>query len=673
MVSGISRWVYFFLVLGFSLFFLFHHDSTRKIRRFPRPRVSSLALVAPFMVASIVDRWQGIGHEGQSFTQLSLRSSWAAVSVTLLLVICFAIRSALGTLHTSLVLASGVTLMSLVNSRIGDAIITMEGNLPAFIVGASIIAYLVTTSLIKSEQADSVFSKNSLRVFGVLAVIILSARVDGLKTEGAWFHVSYFSGVVQGVKSGGLLLWDTPSQYGFLNLLLPALIPGLNAESSFLLFQALLLFGVSIATVFSFSRFAPTGGGPLLGVVFVVIFFFADPSLVGPQPFPSSSAMRFGPSLLLLLFLNLRDQKTVITPLRDVTLAIAVAAAVLWSFESAFYSLMIFGMWTLAKTTSSLRRNERLWTQLRPQIFSVLSTMVLIVIYSLYVFVKVGDFPNWKWFYLPASKFAAGFGQLPTDLWGAVWLILMAILGCLLLVTNASDSGRASCFTSVGALLSWLTYYVGRSHSSNVIAMLPLIFVAMVIPTLKIASNYPTRQNHSVPELKKFISVPLAVIVVISGVVAAEVMANPLLPAVVARARPIPLQAVYEPAASFPNSLEQLLMSAELKRIPVAYQGYMGMLPQLPDSLRNRVDSEGTWLPLPLGLLEEPIPESVRSEMLERRFKRDPMSGYFIWHKSMSHPGRAELWLAEISKTHDCKVIAEDVDWQVSECLVRSQ
>jgi len=203
--------------------------------------------------------------------------------------------------------------------------------------------------------------------------------------------------------------------------------------------------------------------------------------------------------------------------------------------------------------------------------------------------------------------------------------------------------------------------------------MLPLIFVAMVIPTLKIASNYPTRQNHSVPELKKFISIPLAVIVVLSGVVAAEVMANPLLPAVVARARPIPLQAVYEPAASFPNSLEQLLMSAELKRIPVAYQGYMGMLPQLPDSLRNRVDSEGTWLPLPLGLLEEPIPESVRSEMLERRFKRDPMSGYFIWHKSMSHPGRAELWLAEISKTHDCKVIAEDVDWQVSECLVRSQ
>jgi len=383
--------------------------------------------------------------------------------------------------------------------------------------------------------------------------------------------------------------------------------------------------------------------------------------------------MRFGPSLLLLLFLNLRDQKTVITPLRDVTLAIAVAAAVLWSFESAFYSLMIFGMWTLAKTTSSLRRNERLWTQLRPQIFSVLSTMVLIVIYSLYVFVKVGDFPNWKWFYLPASKFAAGFGQLPTDLWGAVWLILMAILGCLLLVTNASDSGRASCFTSVGALLSWLTYYVGRSHSSNVIAMLPLIFVAMVIPTLKIASNYPTRQNHSVPELKKFISIPLAVIVVLSGVVAAEVMANPLLPAVVARARPIPLQAVYEPAASFPNSLEQLLMSAELKRIPVAYQGYMGMLPQLPDSLRNRVDSEGTWLPLPLGLLEEPIPESVRSEMLERRFKRDPMSGYFIWHKSMSHPGRAELWIAEISKTHDCKVIAENVDWQVSECLVRSQ
>jgi hypothetical protein len=286
---------------------------------------------------------------------------------------------------------------------------------------------------------------------------------------------------------------------------------------------------------------------------------------------------------------------------------------------------------------------------------------------------RVHEFPTWKWFYLAAVEFAAGFGQLPTDLWGAGWLILIAILGCLLLVANAIDSEQASGFASVGALLGWLTYYVGRSHSSNIIAMLPLIFVAVAIPMLKHITNYSKCQSPSLHELRKSMSVSLAVLVVLSGVIVAEVITSPLLPTVVARARPLPLQAVYEPAASFPDSLENLLVSVELKRIPVAYQGHMGMLPRLPNSLKEQLASQDTWLPLPLGLLEQPIPESVRSQMLERRFRRRPTSGYFVWHKSMSELGRAELWLDEISKTHDCRVIAEDVDWQVSECLVKTR
>jgi len=673
MVQGVMRWVSYGAVLAGVSFLVLLSSRQRQSNRLVNGSKVLLIAVTPFVVGSVVNRWLGLGHEGQGFVEVPIQSYYFVFQAAVVAIIGLTLEKSIRSIDILAAATISIASTALFNTRIGDSVLLAKERIVIFLPALAVTTYLTCKSLIGSSEIQIALSRRWTLLLVVFLTLLLAFRVDGLETEGAWFHVSYFSGVIQGIKSGGLLLWDTPSQYGFLNLLIPASIPGLSAEYSFLLFQALLLFGVSLTVILSFIRLAPSAFGLLLGAVFAVIFFFADPSLVGPQPFPSSSVMRFGPSLLLLLFLSLRSATRASTLTRDTTLALVVAIAVLWSFESAFYSLFIFGMWTLAKMTSSIRRNESLWVQLRPQLFSVLSIITLIVLYSLYVLVRAGGFPNWRWFYLPASKFAAGFGQLPTDLWGAVWLILVSILGCLLLVIDASDSERASCFASVGALLGWLTYYVGRSHSSNIIAMLPLIFVALVIPTLKVASNYSKLQSHSVLELKKVISVPLSVIAVLSGVVVAEVIANPLLPAVVAKARPLPLEPVYETAASFPNSLEQLLGSAELKRIPVAYQGYMGMLPRLPDSLKERVDSGGSWLPLPLGLLEEPIPESVRSQMLERRFKRSPMSGYFIWHKSMSHPGRAELWLAEITRTHDCKVLAEDADWQVSECLARTK
>jgi len=673
MVQGILRWLVYGSVFVGVLFLLLLVSRHNYLKRLADGIQVLLLGITPFVVGSLVNRWLGQGHEGQAFAEGLQRNNYFVFQVGIAVVIGFTFMKALEVVDILAIATAIVVSLLMFNSRIGDAIVTSTYQYIVFLSVLVIVIYVICKSLLSSRELPLVSSGRSLSFIAICLSGLLALRLDGMQTGGGWFHVSYFLGVIQGVKSGGLLLWDTPSQYGFLNLLIPALIPGLNAEYSFLLFQAFLLFGVSSVTVFSFNRLAPTGGSSILGVVFIVIFFFADPSLIGPQPFPSSSVMRFGPSVLLLLFLNLRDQKPFITPSRDLTLAIAVAAAVLWSFESAFYSLMIFGMWTLAKTTSSVRRNEFLWIQLRPQVLSALSTIILILLYSLYVFLRVHEVPTWKWFYLAAVEFAAGFGQLPTDLWGAGWLILIAILGCLLLLANASESEKAPCFASVGALLGWLTYYVGRSHSSNIIAMLPLIFVAAVIPMLKHITNYSKCQSTSLQEFRKSMSVSLAVLVVLSGVVVAEVITSPLLPTVVGRARPLPLQAVYEPAASFPDSLEDLLVSVELKRIPVAYQGHMGMLPRLPNSLRERLDSRDTWLPSPLGLLEQPIPESVRSQMLERRFRRRPTSGYFVWHKSMSELGRAELWLDEISKTHDCRVIAEDVDWQVSECLVRTR
>ena len=76
--------------------------------------------------------------------------------------------------------------------------------------------------------------------------VLLSLRIDAVESiSGSYFHVSYFSGVVQTIRSGGMLLWDTPSQYGYLNLVLASWIPVADSRTAFLIFQAFLLIVVS--------------------------------------------------------------------------------------------------------------------------------------------------------------------------------------------------------------------------------------------------------------------------------------------------------------------------------------------------------------------------------------------------------------------------------------------
>lgn len=670
MVDGTMRWVVYGAVCVLVALLLLLVSRQNSVKRIIGGSTILLIGITPGVVGSLVNRWLGQGHEGRAFTDPLEQSDFFVFQVGIAVVISFTILKALGTMDVlAIATAINVSLL-LFNSRIGDAIFTSTDSYVVFLPVLATASYSICKSLSISRDSSSATFGSWAMSFAISLCALLALRLDGLQTGGGWFHVSYFVGVIQGLKTGGILMWDTPSQYGFLSVLLPSLIPGLNAEYSFLLFQALLLFGVSVAVLATFNRLVSSRGGLFLGILWVVVFFFADPSLIGPQPFPSSSVMRFGPSLLLLLLLNVRNHKT-LSLQQDAFVAIVITVAILWSFESAFYSLMIFGMWTFAQLTSSSRSNKRLLDQLRVQILTALSTTTLILVYSFYVYVRVRDVPSWQWFYLVASRYAAGFGGLPTDLWGAGWLMLIAILGCVLLINSASDSDRASCFASVGALLGWLTYYMGRSHSSNIIAMLPLILLAVLLPVLRIAMNNSGLRNNSIYGSGKPISVSLSVVVVLSSVVLAGVITSPLLPNIIANARFLPQKAVYESEASFPGSLEKLLVTSKLKKIPIAYQGHMGMLPRIPSALRSRVDSEGTWLPQPLGLLEEPIPESVRSQMLKRRFEREPVSGYFIWHKSMSEPGRADLWLSEIARTHSCEVIAENSDWQVSECLIR--
>jgi len=97
---------------------------------------------------------------------------------------------------------------------------------------------------------SSLFEKNQTswlkinRVGFIILLIIsffLALRSDSLFLGSSEYHWSFFIGVIQTIRSGGELLWSAPSQYGFLNILLPSFLPW-SSRNSFFIFQAILFF-----------------------------------------------------------------------------------------------------------------------------------------------------------------------------------------------------------------------------------------------------------------------------------------------------------------------------------------------------------------------------------------------------------------------------------------------
>jgi hypothetical protein len=160
-------------------------------------------------------------------------------------------------------------------------------------------------------------------------------------------------------------------------------------------------------------------------------------------------------------------------------------------------------------------------------------------------------------------------------------------------------------------------------------------------------------------------------VAVCTSVVISGILANQSMPNLVNSFRTLGTKVIFEDGASPSDSLINFLDQADASRLPIAYQGNLAVLPKLPRQFGAKFDLAGSWLPEPLALLEEPIPPAVRQEVLQRWFDREHRDGYFLWDKINSIPGRASSWLDVIGQTHDCKIVSETSEWQLSHCRAR--
>ncbi len=522
--------------------------------------------------------------------------------------------------------------------------------------------------------------------------VLLSLRIDAVESiPGSYFHVSYFSGVVQTIRSGGMLLWDTPSQYGYLNLVLASWIPVADSRTAFLVLQAFLLIVVFSVVLSTLSqRFSKQWSFLTSGAVFLVALYFADPHLEGPQPFPSSSVVRFGPSIVLVAWLSSRKIIHEIQSRNTKWMTGGlVAIGIVWSAESLVYVAFIFGAWCVSAVALADKSQVKsiLRTVLAPIVGHVVAGCVFLVgAISLKRLIINHQFPDWALFLTAPMKFAQGFGSMPQKMNSPVWLFvgLVAFVSCIILVEPKQAEvseimERAVLGAVIGGLLGWGTYYTGRAVAENIVAMYPeFVLCALLVVSVVMRTN-----QNSDALLSGFHNwlkqSTLVLCVVAMSVVSVAIVGQSGFVGNIANFRFMPQDLRYDKSIYASPDLRSALLETKEKlidegidgRVSIVFEGWAGIMPQLDNDLSNFYEVEVNWIPVPLALLEEPIPKDVRERLISRFVLRNQKSGVLILDKLSSFPDRFVEWLNVLKPYYSCHDVVNSRKYQSVYCEYR--
>lgn len=294
-------------------------------------------------------------------------------------------------------------------------------------------------------------------------------------------HWSFYLGPAQSVFQGGHLLWDVPSQYGFLSVWTIATLAKLVGTdpitSMGIVVEGLQLLAVIIAVcVFKFRL----GFSTFVSTVLAVSVLLCLPGFEwyhGPVHSPSISAIRFLPSLVALLSVD----HAVRYPSRgwSIVAAVAVAVACLWSAESLLYTVAPLGGFI---SLSFVRSPSRSF--FKSPIFVILP--LALVLGGGFLGAYALSTPHGidlQSFYEYAQAYAEHKGVLPIEssAWAWTWLFIFVVSSAFFVARLGFAGG--GLWSSQGALFFMFimctgTYFIARSSYRNVQNLIPWFLIA---------------------------------------------------------------------------------------------------------------------------------------------------------------------------------------------------
>jgi hypothetical protein len=516
-----------------------------------------------------------------------------------------------------------------------------------------------------SVERETPLSARSWLAYAPYAVFaFLALRTDSVFTPINALHWDYVLGPIRALREGGWLLWDVPSQYGFLNVLIPAVLPIHPAVNAFYWFQAAAFFAAS--SIFYRTLVRVLGVHWIVACVVVGAFFFlADPLLIGPTPYPSMSAVRFlwCYVLLALAASNFLGERPSVRRFARLG-ALPWVVALLWSAESAIYATVIFLTPLLvsliffrrgpATPRAVLRASIELIA--RPAVCALAAFGVVEAVY----FVSFGHGPDWAMYVAYIRSYGAGFGEQPIPFFGPAWAVASILFGgaaaFAFLRRERAEGPAYAVATAMAAVWIVSSYYFGRAFP---------IIVTMLSPLLVFAAFTIVRAGSSFGKapLMAAVSIPLLALGLVSSywnVNAPSALSKMAAPDF----NPWPHLPKVDP------ELASLLARAGITQAtPVVYYDYWVAMPRALDGPYDR-----NWLPTPLQDLDDPIPHPVRDEIVTRFVTRHRLSGYLVQVTGEDNVPvlDAQPWITLLSSFYDVTEVAHSQNYRILQFTLRA-
>jgi hypothetical protein len=337
--------------------------------------------------------------------------------------------------------------------------------------------------------------------------------------------------------------------------------------------------GIGLYVLFSSSRGLPER--ILLSLLFLTLFHFADPRLIGPAPYPSSSVLRFFPVYLFAWYVSFRKTH------KASELGLVTGFAAFLVSAAGFLAAALAMIWILRDSPLELSMHN-----------------------------------------LFARFYASGYFSLPVATFnpGIIWLI------CFGLMLKSISSATPILPMCIFGMFGLLSYYVGRAVPDNILAVSPLLFLLASLAYLK-----GRAQPKMDSKLFLFILFTLPI-----GSLFSPDWSN-------ARIQDFkPTFDVRESLPGYPKDILSALQSSGFAKTDGLIQYGHAPAPLRLDPLS---ENPLACFPGPLQPYEEPMPHSIRIQLLDRYFSRrqGPQVCWMIVAED-AYSDRLQTWLRDFEK-----------------------
>ena len=324
----------------------------------------------------------------------------------------------------------------------------------------------------------------------------------GKSGGGSFLHWQFFVGPVEMMQQEGYLLWDIPSQYGFLRIIAIYLMPVQNAWQKTYLLNGIMQLAYSLLI---FKVIWQKRGliWYVISIAFTLalVFFMTahPPSMINSNGVPTGGAIRYFWLVLMMYVIvtirhrELRAQVFIILPIWII--------GFLWSVESAVSATAILGPFVLYHL---MHGHNRLKERIKILLVFPLGLLTVVLLISLFYLWWLGNLPDYWAFveYVFYAKGGSNFAE-PINIQGPIWVTVIIVSWMLIHAYKYKEKYSMFCVMAVIAAI-WVIFPYWVAHSLDIVIfklMVPTIFGFFLLLTLMDEKNRIKQLYHFSPIL----------------------------------------------------------------------------------------------------------------------------------------------------------------------------